>query len=1187
MGGVSQPRTLSGRRTTAVLIVLLSSAIPAHADGLDQVRDFNIEEQALDSALIEFSEQAGVQLMVPTELVVGLRSPSIAGQYATDNALVALLDGSELTFQTIGDDTVTLQAADQGGDSDSKNLEHPQPILMAQNQTSQTTTASTRSSEGGTSIVTGKVTDARTGANLKGAKVTIEETGQWTATNNQGEFRLVNVPTGSATLTVSFLGYAGQSIVVGVRGGSTSQNFALRGGSEIEEIVVFGQRSARAQSLNQERTANNVSTVATSDLILSFSGATLSDALRRLPGITFRQDGISGDGTNVIIRGLQPDLNTVKLNNVELPETSGLGRSADLTGILADSVDTITISKTLSAKQDSSGTGGLIEIETKAPLDRPDRFAHFSVEHGWNARELDEVIASGMVSGTFGPNRSFGVSAGVQYRTSENTTNSYGLVLATGQYLPLSPAGTPTISSTSFIDPRTRFPFESGVDGGYPGSLTEFQNSVDAEDTGANLDLQWMIDDHTDLRLSYQRNESERSTATVNTVLFAAQAYTLQPVVALGGEERQALGLTGFIRPSHNYTYRETERQTDIFSFQGRSTTGSLEIDYGAGYSKGQSSSPFTASMTLRGPDTASGVDWSPFISDVAIDPTEGRVLSIFGERIGRNHPFALLTTLGRSALNDPVQHQFRSADVRQGESGENERLSADLNLRKTIDFGVLRAIDVGISYEEAEFSSTGVEGRIDYRPLSGTTVSVTDLGLAFDSDINAFLGRPELSRSIIGATRIADSIRTLGSFATGASPLLNTTTSTFAPQDAGIGTTESEFAPYVQTEFLWREFQLIVGLRFSVFDVEATNVASSLLFLEDFSSVPEYEEANTGVFTGAAEQREILPRFLLNYRPNQDTVVRLGYFESIARPRVDLINQSTFALVYLSPFLSPTFDRPTLQVVRGNPDLKPAKTDNFDLSFERYFQSGGVFKLGAFFKRIENPLRTEFAVGLEALDGFVVPPDPRIPPLDEFYVIASTPVNSRYTEEIWGAELSYEQQFSGLPGLYGGLGIYSNLTYTDAETDEDYVWFTSPTFDENGVIIATQSESITVRDLSSLTSQPRYSGTFGVTYNYGRIDAIVSYTYQDRVRSASFFDFGLQGYVEEIDSLDMRFDYILDVAGSEARLFVEGSDLLKGEREPFSRNGIGGENGAREYSIGAAYRGGRTLRLGVLATFN
>ena len=1187
MGGVSQPRTLSGRRTTAVLIVLLSSAIPAHADGLDQVRDFNIEEQALDTALIEFSEQAGVQLMVPTELVVGLRSPSIAGQYATDNALVALLDGSELTFQTIGDDTVTLQATDQGGDSDSKNLEHPQPILMAQNQTSQTTTASTRSSEGGTSIVTGKVTDARTGANLKGAKVKIEETGQWTATNNQGEFRLVNVPTGSATLTVSFLGYAGQSTVVGVRGGSTSQNFALRGGSEIEEIVVFGQRSARVQSLNQERTANNVSTVATSDLILSFSGATLSDALRRLPGVTFRQDGISGDGTNVIIRGLQPDLNTVKLNNVELPETSGLGRSADLTGILADSVDTITISKTLSAKQDSSGTGGLIEIETKAPLDRPDRFAHFSVEHGWNARELDEVIASGMVSGTFGSNRSFGVSTGVQYRTSENTTNSYGLVLATGQYLPLSPAGTPTISSTSFIDPRTPFPFESGVDGGYPGSLTEYQNSVDAEDTGANLDLQWMIDDHTDLRLSYQRNESERSTATVNTVLFAAQAYTLQPVMALGGEERQALGLTGFIRPSHNYTYRETERQTDIFSFQGGSTTGSLEIDYGAGYSKGQSSSPFTASMTLRGPDTASGVDWSPFISDAAIDPTEGRVLSIFGERIGRNHPFALLTALGRSALNDPVQHQFRSANVRQGESGENERLSADLNLRKTIDFGVLRAIDVGISYEEAEFSSTGIEGRIDYRPLSGTAVSVTDLGLAFDSDINAFLGRPELSRSIIGATRIADSIRTLGAFATGASPLLNTTTSTFAPQDAGIGTTESEFAPYVQTEFLWREFQLIVGLRFSVFDVEATNVASSLLFLEDFSSVPEYEEANTGVFTGAAEQREILPRFLLNYRPNQDTVVRLGYFESIARPRVDLINQSTFALVYLSPFLSPTFDRPTLQVVRGNPDLKPAKTDNFDLSFERYFQSGGVFKLGAFFKRIENPLRTEFAVGLEALDGFVVPPDPRIPPLDKFYVIASTPVNSRYTEEIWGAELSYEQQFSGLPGLYGGLGIYSNLTYTDAETDEDYVWFTSPTFDENGVIIATQSESITVRDLSSLTSQPRYSGTFGVTYNYGRIDAIVSYTYQDRVRNASFFDFGLQGYVEEIDSLDMRFDYILDIAGSEARLFIEGSDLLKGEREPFSRTGIGGENGAREYSIGAAYRGGRTLRLGVLATFN
>ena len=120
-----------GRCTTAISIVLFSTAVSVHADGFDQVRDFNIEEQALDTALIEFSEQAGVQLMVPTELVAGLRSPSIAGKYAPDNALAALLDGSELTFQTIGDDTVTLSKVDERT-APGKHRPTPSPMLMAQ-----------------------------------------------------------------------------------------------------------------------------------------------------------------------------------------------------------------------------------------------------------------------------------------------------------------------------------------------------------------------------------------------------------------------------------------------------------------------------------------------------------------------------------------------------------------------------------------------------------------------------------------------------------------------------------------------------------------------------------------------------------------------------------------------------------------------------------------------------------------------------------------------------------------------------------------------------------------------------------------------------------------------------------------------------------------------------------------------
>ena len=364
-------RHLTNFIATSILLFVLT---PAWAQETSDV-ELNIAEQPLSSSLREVADSFDLTIAFYSDSTDGLEAPALDGDFTSEAALDTLLADTNLEYTFINDSSVAVRpVADQRGASDSKNSP-PQPVLMAQNQTSPTQTTSSRNNEGGTGTVTGKVTDARTGANLKGAKITIEETGQWTSTNDLGEFRFVNVPTGSATLTVSYLGYAGQSTSVAVYGEGTSQNFALRGGSEIEEIVVFGQRSARALALNQERVAQNVSSVLSADQLGQFSGTTISESLRRAPGISFRRDPFSGDGDNIIIRGLEPDLNVVQLNGVELPEGTGIGRSASLNNILTESVGKITVNKTLLPSHDSSGTGGLVEIETLSPLDRESRFA--------------------------------------------------------------------------------------------------------------------------------------------------------------------------------------------------------------------------------------------------------------------------------------------------------------------------------------------------------------------------------------------------------------------------------------------------------------------------------------------------------------------------------------------------------------------------------------------------------------------------------------------------------------------------------------------------------------------------------------------------------------------------------------------------------------------------------------------
>ena len=167
-----------------------------HAQSPEETVKFDLPAQSLEQALKSFSVSANKQLMFATELAEGKMVVALSGEMEPMQALDVLLDGTGLVYDTTSSDVILVKVADadEGGDRDQKNVS-PTPILMAQHTSSQAqTTVSSRSEQGGTSVVTGRVTDARTGANLRGAKVTIEETGQWTSTGDLGRFRFASVP---------------------------------------------------------------------------------------------------------------------------------------------------------------------------------------------------------------------------------------------------------------------------------------------------------------------------------------------------------------------------------------------------------------------------------------------------------------------------------------------------------------------------------------------------------------------------------------------------------------------------------------------------------------------------------------------------------------------------------------------------------------------------------------------------------------------------------------------------------------------------------------------------------------------------------------------------------------------------------------------------------------------------------
>ena len=1155
------------------VVFFVGGLSPALAQGVDDV-ELNIEPQALSASLREVADSFDLTIAFYSESTDGLEGPALDGEYTSKAALDTLLADTDLEYTFINDSSVAVRpvasATDQGGDRDSKNLNSTLG-LTAQNQTTET---SSRSDERGTSLVTGKVTDARTGANLKGAKVTIEETGQWTSTNDLGEFRFVNVPTGLVTLTVSYLGFAHQSVVVGVRGASVSQNFALRGGNDMEEIVVFGQRSGRAIALNQERTAENSSTVLASDFLGDFTGTTISDALRRAPGVAFQRDSSTGDGTNVIVRGLAPDFNTVTLNGVRLPETSGEGRSADLSNILTESISKVTISKTLLPSQDSSGTGGLVDVETKGPLDCDRRFFSFGADVGRSDGDfLEDQSVSATVSGTFGASDNFGLSMSAQYREQRNESVFYSNSYNFGQYLPLAEDGS-LIPSRGQIDPRTPFPFEPGVDEAYPSSINSSGTNVETENLALSFTAQWTIADHTSLKFDVTRSERDRAQFSGVSTFNSSTAYVRLPVDGVVGEERFVLvfedafldsfGIGGaFVNSNQNYNFFGDEEETDVYSLEGTTKLGRMEFGYTLGHAQGSSRDPFGGSITVA-PNTFDPMDLTFLLPEALNNTVDGKVVSLYAPRRpdDESFPLPLLTQEGFAFYNSPDNYNIRSGQIVTA-SGSNERTSGNFSVRYNFKNTFLKYIEVGLFLENSRFESLTESLTL----FTGTGATLTDLGLNLSEDRLASVG----GTGGINVLSQRDAI----SFVTGldANPNFNVREIELDPRNKAAFTEEEELATYIQARVDIGKLEVIGGVRLSEVSVQAVNLTSPG-FRDEFGQVDrEFIERFSILINQQATQTSILPRFLANYRYTDNVIVRGGYFMSEARPRIDQLSADQRVSLDLVPMYGPEGNQPRLFIREGNPDLKPSRTHNFDLGVEYYDDNIGVMKLSVFYKNIENFLENNRSDGFVLLDGVILPDDSRfqnLPP--NIFVVGNRPVNSDSPAEIWGLEAALEQQFTSLPGFWSGLGILANYTYSDSSKEELVSFSGVP----DGQVVFSGEP---------FDGQPQHSGTVAVTYNKHGVDATLAYTAQSR-RLSSFGNHNLSRYSEALDSLDLRAEYRFERFGGNFRVYLEGSDLLRDVDDPAITSSVGGTGNTPKYFTAGSFLGGRTAKIGITASF-
>ncbi len=103
-------RILARPALWAVLLLCAGSyGTPVRADLAEKAR-FDIAPQALQEALIKYTTQSGVQVTSPAEIVSGKASAGVVGVLGTRIALKQLLKGTNLTFEVVNDNTVTIRA---------------------------------------------------------------------------------------------------------------------------------------------------------------------------------------------------------------------------------------------------------------------------------------------------------------------------------------------------------------------------------------------------------------------------------------------------------------------------------------------------------------------------------------------------------------------------------------------------------------------------------------------------------------------------------------------------------------------------------------------------------------------------------------------------------------------------------------------------------------------------------------------------------------------------------------------------------------------------------------------------------------------------------------------------------------------------------------------------------------------
>ena len=292
------------------------------------------------------------------------------------------------------------------------------------------------------------------------------------------------------------------------------------------------------------------------------------------------------------------------------------------------------------------------------------------------------------------------------------------------------------------------------------------------------------------------------------------------------------------------------------------------------------------------------------------------------------------------------------------------------------------------------------------------------------------------------------------------------------------------------------------------------------------------------------------LPSLNVTYYVQPDVLVRFGYSKGITRP----------SFADLNPAVSPNIA--TGLGTAGNPDLKPLKADNYDIAFEKYFNSTNYASLDFFDKELNG-----FAYGLNHCE--IVP---NAPPSSaafaaaigcqpgEYQIARQTNAGKGYAR---GIEAAAQTFLDFLPGIWRHFGTSASFTYVDTE---------------NPVNFGTASNPRIVNVPQPFVS--KYNYTAQAFYDDGKLSGRLVYTWRSDEILFGVSTNPIDGrYIGSYGILDASLNYnlkdALSITFNANNLTDKGLDRFVGE--PAYATGIERQHyiNGRTYSLGVRYKFG------------